>query len=197
MYKIHEGFTVYYVQNKKKKKGAHPESNPGQREPRSTGLTTPPQPQKVRASWPEGGPFLHVSAPGITARITARICVRITARICVPICVRILPQIRPQLGLYIRRTSNEAALIWHIFDITVKPHVRVIMGQRIFHCASSSRGSNTGPDGPVFDPRLLLSQWKKPGRPWGSLEEALGRPWETQKKKKRSAPGFEPGTFGL
>ena len=29
-----------------------------------------------------------------------------------------------------------------------------------FHCESSSRGSNTGPSGPVFDPRLLLAQWK-------------------------------------
>ena len=94
------------------------------------------------------------------------------------------------------------------YNLTLKPHVRVIRGQRIVHCASSSRGSNKGPprSGRTLDrPPGCCScsgqsderrAWGDPGGPWESLEKALGRPWETQKKKKRSAPGFEPRTFG-
>ena len=90
------------------------------------------------------------------------------------------------------------------------PHVRVIMGQRIFHFKSSSRGSNKGPPRSgrtlVRPPAAALEVEKamKEGHE-ETLEgpgEASRRPWEgpgeTQKKKSRrrgSGPGplvFEP-----
>ena len=87
------------------------------------------------------------------------------------------------------------------------PHVRVIMGQRIFHFKSSSRGSNKGPPRSgrtlVRPPAAALEVEKamKEGHE-ETLEgpgEASRRPWEGpgETQKKKSAPGFGPGTFGF